>query len=1808
MPLPGINWRWLLGILFILTSAFTHAKPAAGAANTTPDQAQSTAATAPRIEAGQTATPLPDGRWLIAGGDSDKANGKASNKPGAALQFYDPASGQATRFGATLHQPRAYHSATLLPDGRLFLFGGIDAGGNTLASAELIDLASNRVSLLDQPGMEASSHHSATLLSNGKVLLVGGLSASGKPLAQAESWDPTTGQVSLVERGNRLARSSTVPRLLADGNVLYLDRQADASSKSATALLFDAARERFEDIGIDAANALLQAEDSRPAITLAATAPVAEAGDFLPGGMVSLRFSRPASLATVNNTSITLLGPFGMVESRVTPSQDGMLAFLVPKADLLPATRYSLFIKGVADVAGAPLAFQSIGFNTAQLLPGKSSSGSVTVIASASVGNQAAAAAKAGAGKAPEVLVAQPAAAGDVDDEVFLPGPEHAGARWRTGRPLPQALELRRNALLLKHGPDSYANERKPSRRATPPGQAARSGTPALAGVTGQVLRLNDRPLSNALIQIGSQSTRSDAEGRFQLTGIPAGRHELLVDGATAGGEGRQYARFILGVTVDEQGAAEVPPIYLPRLRASDWIPIASPLQADTVIQHPNVPGMEIHLPRGTVLRDREGKLVTRIALVPVPLDRMPFAFPENAPVYVSVQPAGMVVQGLTPGVTKGIRVIYPNLSHEAPGSPADFWRYDAGNRGWYVYGRGQASADGRQIVPDASVALYDSVGFMYTSTNPIAPPVAPPPPCGAGTCCPRAAQGGDPVDLSTGLFLHEQQHASLKDVLPVSINSTYRPGDPVSRPFGFGTTHYYAMYLREVSGTPGRYQQFDLILSNGAAIRYYRTAGDYYTNVVAQPRDIPPCEFYGSVFAYRNGQYVITRKDGQQFAFSLYGRLEAITDRLGNQVTVSGSTGQIQRIATPNGRYLDFSYDSANRISRILDMAGRAWTYAYEDGMLSSITFPDQSTERYSYDASRRMVSVTDRRGNTMVRNEYDASNRVTRQTLADGSVYAFAYSSDAAGRISSTDVTDPRGLVRRVTFHQSGYPLSDTEAHGTALASTAVYSRPTADGQLAAMTDSAGRRTDYSYDAKGNLTSRTRLASTAQAATERMSYEPTWNQLASHTSPLGQTTTYTYDNLGQLTSITRPLGRITRFTYNSAGQVLSITNPLGKKMQFEYSAGDLVGITDPLGQQTRQFIDLLGRLTSTTDPLGNRQVLEYDAMDRVIAQVDALGSRTQLSYDAAGNLLTVTDALGNATMHGYDTRHRLVRRSNAAGGVQSVEYDGLGNVLRATDAKEQVTSVRHDALNRPVQVEHADGSSVLYGYDSAGRLISVVDRAGSAGSDTGNASGTSADGTGTSTDSTTASSITRSYDSFDRLLSETTPQGQVSYSYDAEGRRSSVQVSGQLPVNYRYDAAGRLTGIAQGNDTVSISYDDASRLTGIVYTKPDGTLLGDLSYRYDAAGRRIGTSGTLSPTSVPEAMPVATYGPGNRLQSWNGQAITHDANGNMTSDGTRSYTWDAKNQLASITGPESMQASFRYDAFGRRVSRTVNGVETGYVYDGINPVQELGAIGASASLLTGLGVDEYYRRTDAAGPRDMLTDALGSVLGLADGAGQVRTTYQYEPYGATTVQGEVSANSFQYTGRENDGTGLYYYRARYYHPGLGRFVAEDPIGLAGGINAYAYVENDPISYTDPFGLAPRGFPQRLTDLPPLEGACSGSGFGGATTSGASRFGGGKFENTPASTPVGKRGSPLEIKDGTNSPTNINDRQYSGHALDRMQGRGVPPSAVEDAIQNGVKAAGNKPGANAYTSGENGIQVIVNDSGRVVTVKTVGR
>jgi RHS repeat-associated protein len=164
-----------------------------------------------------------------------------------------------------------------------------------------------------------------------------------------------------------------------------------------------------------------------------------------------------------------------------------------------------------------------------------------------------------------------------------------------------------------------------------------------------------------------------------------------------------------------------------------------------------------------------------------------------------------------------------------------------------------------------------------------------------------------------------------------------------------------------------------------------------------------------------------------------------------------------------------------------------------------------------------------------------------------------------------------------------------------------------------------------------------------------------------------------------------------------------------------------------------------------------------------------------------------------------------------------------------------------------------------------------------------------------------------------------------------------------------------------------------------------------------------------------------------------------------------------------------------------GRRNDRTVNGhrMQTTWIGDEPNQMVPDGDWSRRIRVFSpypDFGLDELtFRRIgdDASQDRYVLRDANSNVIALTDAGQQSRTQYSYELYGGTTQAGVADPNTQQYTGRENDGTGLYYYRSRYYSPQTGRFISEDPIGWAcGQTNAYAYVGGNPVQFTDPDGL----------------------------------------------------------------------------------------------------------------------------------------
>jgi RHS repeat-associated protein len=1489
---------------------------------------------------------------------------------------------------------RAWHSATMLPDGTVLIVGGVGANGQVVAESEIFNPGAQTSELLTAPSTASSAgptprvYHTATLLTEGLVLIVGGLSRKGDPLRTAELWDFRSKAATRLPSKLKTAHYNHTATLLESGKVLLSGGADKDVTNPENQEQYDPRTQRFNKAKTET---LLDPQSLTMSPKLAASLPEDGAMNVPVDALIAFRFSKSLQVDTVNAQTMSLTGPYGRVETRVVPAEDGMLAFITPKSLLFPGTTYTAALSGSTDKDGSPLIPTSITFTT-------------------------------GAARGPIETF---------DDEDWIPSDN--GGDWHIGR--------------------------EDSEWQAIPALQAKTGMTALAG---QVLRLNGQPLSDATLQINDRSTHTDKTGRFLLESLTVGHHELLIDGRSASRGGKIYGVFEAGVDIAE-GKTNVLSytIWMPKLDTEHIVTIPSPTTSEVVVTTPRVPGLEVHIPANAVIRDHEGKVVTNVGITPIPLDRTPFPLPGlKVPIYFTLQPGGAYIHTYGNAEQKGARIIYPNRFNQPPFQPADFWHYDPEDRGWFIYGHGAVTADGSHITPDSGVSVYEFTGAMVYADG-SAPAEGQPP--GGGK------NGADPLDLSTGLFVLESTDFALPDVIPIVLSRTYRPRDTASRAFGIGTNHPYNMFL---AGDNITYSYTDLILADGGRVHYVRTSpGSYFTDAEFESTATPTA-FYKSKIKWNGTGWDLTLKDGTLYVFGDVAPLQSITDRYGNKLVVTHSNnqqGNITKITSPNGRWIEFIYDGSNRITQAKDCIGRIVGYTYDaSGRLWKVTNPLGQVTEYTYDSSHRMLTIKDARGIVYLTNEYDANGRVTLQTAADGTTYHVAYTLDGNGKVTQADLTDPRGKVNRVTFNNKGYSLTDTYALGQAEQQTYTYTRQTGTNFPLTITDQLGRTTSFAYDSMGNVTSITRLSGTSDAVTVSFAYESAFNQLVSVTDPLNHTTQFSYDSKGNVTSVTDPLGNQATFAYNSAGQPITVTNPLGKSLQFGYDAGDLVSVTSPLNQAVNRFVDSAGRLLSITNPLGQTTRLEYDLLNRPTRTTDAQQGQTAYAYDANGNLLSVTDARSNAISYSYNNMDRVQTRTDPLQRNTTYLYDNNGNLSQVTDRKSQVTSYSYDALNRLTLVTYADSSTTSYTYDGGNRLTQLVD----------SISGT----------------ITYTYDNLDRLTSEATPQGTVNYTYDAAGRRSTMSVSGQSTTSYSYDNANRLTQIAQGTATVTLAYDlasrlssqtlpngviteyvydDASRLTGLTYKKA-ANILGNLAYQYDGAGRRTLVGGSLSTTGLPQALTSATYNSGNHQTGFGGHTLTYDNNGNLTSDGIDTYTWNARDQLVSISG-SGLAASFQYDGLGRRTTKTINGSTTSFLYDGVSLIQEQSGGSPVANRLSA-GLDQFFSRSDSSGSASPLVDDLGSVIALTDSSGVIQTQYSFEPFGKTTVTGTPNSNPSKYTGREDDGTGLYYYRARYYSPGLQRFISEDPVGLAGGMNLYAYVLNSPLGSADPFGLKPTG------------------------------------------------------------------------------------------------------------------------------------
>ena len=766
--------------------------------------------------------------------------------------------------------------------------------------------------------------------------------------------------------------------------------------------------------------------------------------------------------------------------------------------------------------------------------------------------------------------------------------------------------------------------------------------------------------------------------------------------------------------------------------------------------------------------------------------------------------------------------------------------------------------------------------------------------------------------------------------------------------------------------------------------------------------------------------------------------------DADGNQLTETNALGTKR-----------YTYNQFGQVLTNTDVMNGVTTNTYDaQGNLLSVTDALNNTTAFTYDARGQLLSMTDARFK-VTGFAYNTSGNLIQKTDAFGSVTKYAY--DARGRITKvTDALskatayayDAVGRVNKITYFDASFVTFSYDLAGRRTAATDARNNSTTyayDGayRLTSETDAAGKVTTYSYDLMSNLTGKT----DALGNTTNYEYDD-FNRLVKTIHPSGVpggtrgTEALAYDAGGNVTQATDPEGRATSYEYDAANRLVKLTEANLKVTRYEYDArSNLTAVVDALNQRYVFSYDSLGRVTQVTRG-GVSMSFVYDAMGNQTQRTDYNGARTTYTYDALNRLTKITYPNAATVLYTYNKVSRLTTATNAVGRV-TLHYNGMWRLNSTTDVFNQVIDYTFDANGNRAQMSYGAQVEATYEYDQMNRVTRITDGAGQV--------------------------VTYGYDDEGKLTSRTLPNGvNTSYQYNRRPRLTRIQdtigASTIADHQYTYSASGRITQDTDPDGTRLYTYGAVYRLYSV---SANGQTVE--SYRADAVGNR--TSSHLSASYEHE--------PFNRLVRTATASYSYDTNGNLLTktenSGVWQYSWDYENRLTKVVRPDGVSVSYKYDALGRRVQRTPsNGVSTNYIYDGQEVVKDLNSDGSTVEYLNGPGIDNKVRQeSSTAGVHYYQVDHLGSTRALTDASGNVVERASYDSFGNGTGSARTR---YGYTGRERDElTGLYYYRARWYDPQIGRFISEDPIGFGGGINFYAYVSNNPVSFSDPFGLCPQ-------------------------------------------------------------------------------------------------------------------------------------
>ncbi|WNG32067.1 hypothetical protein F0U62_45180 [Cystobacter fuscus] len=740
--------------------------------------------------------------------------------------------------------------------------------------------------------------------------------------------------------------------------------------------------------------------------------------------------------------------------------------------------------------------------------------------------------------------------------------------------------------------------------------------------------------------------------------------------------------------------------------------------------------------------------------------------------------------------------------------------------------------------------------------------------------------------------------------------------------------------------------------------------------------------------------------------------------------------------------------YDKRGHVTEVTDSLGHTTTHESDGrGVVVKTIDPLAAEWSYVYDEALQRTAETDPMGNT-TRYEYDPRGNCTCIIQPDETTTRVEY--DAWG--NAVRGLDEMGGEWRWLRDPWGLLLEEINPLGHSI----LYEHK--QGRPSSMLDPMGARVDIQYDPSLNV--------------------------AHLREPTDVGMTYTHDRWGRLTQVRRSDGSIWHIQYDLRDRPVRIEEPDGEVLLFTHDAeGNL------LEEQTAS----------------SRRRYTHTGF-HWLASIEDAGALVRAEYDTEGRLTTLVNERGEAYRLVRDARGEVIEEHAFDGGVRVYERDALGQVVRLRRASGAVVEMEYDVVGQLTRTRYADGTQQRFTYRRDGLLTEAANE---------------------------AAAVKLEYDALGRRVRESCDEHWVASRYDALGNRVELQSSGDMNALFDYDTLGRLNTIAfsvgSTSRTIQFSYDalgreDERRLPGGVTSQwrwdmlgrplqrtvshprnhPEqrsyhwalgerldaitDSLQGSLRFQHDARSRLVATH--LKEGRAQLRLQDATgnlfrhtdhqdrsYSRGNRLERIEGTRLEYDADGNLIQrllpDGSSwRYAYDGAGLLRQVLRPDGTTVCFTYDALGRRLGKQAPERTLSWIWDGDRLLHEQGAAPAPTSWLHAPDEDSPLAKIEGQAFHGILHDHLETPTAMYDEAGQVVWTASLDTYAAVRVERNESPCPWRWPGQyEDEETGLYYNRFRYYDPDAGRYISPDPTGVDGGLNLYAYVDN-PLVAIDPLGL----------------------------------------------------------------------------------------------------------------------------------------